>query len=261
MNVREFYAYMCGKIPAELTLTGDRDGMSCCPDPGREVNRVMIALDVTDSVIDEAAEDGCEVILSHHPMLYGGIDSVCADEYSGNRIIKLVRSGISVMSFHTRLDAAEGGVNDLLADSLGLEVISRFAENGICRLGVLDAPVSAPLFADRIRQALGAPFVEYSDGGRLITKVAVCGGSAGSMIGEAIAAGADALVGGEIGYHRLTDGPGNGISLFAAGHFYTENRVCHRLFELTAEAGLIPVITFSNRISVSTEGAGCGYGV
>ena len=72
MNVREFYAYMCGKIPAELTLTGDRDGMSCCPDPEREVNRVMIALDVTDSVIDEAAEDGCEVILAHHPMLYGG---------------------------------------------------------------------------------------------------------------------------------------------------------------------------------------------
>ena len=246
MTVSEFYQFLCERIPAELTLESDRDGMSCCPDPQKEVQKVLICLDVTTAAIDEAIEEGCEVILAHHPMLHGGIDSVQATQYRGNKLIRLISHGIAVMSFHTRLDGVDGGVSDMLADLVGVKNTVKICEKGICRLGELEAPLPAAVFAQKIKEALGAPFVEYSDTGRLIRKVAVGGGSVNSYIPYAIAAGADALVGGEIGYHNLTDSADMGISLFAAGHFYTENPVCARLFELTAEAGLLPIITFSN---------------
>ena len=120
MNVTEFYEYLEGEIPAELSLDGDRDGLSVCPYPDAEVSRVLIALDVTADVIDEAIAEECQVILSHHPMIFGSIGSVCAGDRVGDKIIKLIRSGISVMSFHTRLDAAPGGVSDILAGLIGL---------------------------------------------------------------------------------------------------------------------------------------------
>ncbi|MCQ2427957.1 MAG: Nif3-like dinuclear metal center hexameric protein, partial [Clostridia bacterium] len=185
MNVREFYEYMCQKIPSSLTLSGDYDGLSCCPDPEREVTKAMIALDVTDAVIDEAIEEKCEVIVAHHPMLYGGLKEVVAGSVKGNKLIKLIRAGISVMSFHTRLDAVDGGVNDCLSALTGLENVRKFGENGICRIGELPFAVTAEMLAVSVRDALGAPHADYSDAGRLIKTVAVCGGSAGSFVEEA----------------------------------------------------------------------------
>ena len=248
MTVAEFYRYLCEKIPAELTLEGDKDGMSCCPDPEREVEKVLICLDVTRAAVEEAVEEGCQVILAHHPMLYGGIDSVSAEQYRGRKLVRLIENGIAVMSFHTRLDAVDGGVSDRLADLIGVRYTVKIGEKGICRLGELEEPLPAAVFAQRIKDALGAPFVEYSDTGKLIRRVGVGGGSVNSHIPYAIAAGADAFVGGEINYHNLTDSKDMGISLFAAGHFFTENPVCAALFDLTAEAGLLPIITFSNQV-------------
>ena len=251
MNVAEFYEFLCKKIPSELTLDGDADGMSCCPDRTREVKKVLIALDATSDVIDEAIEEECEVILTHHPMLFGGIDGVVDGNYRGDKLIKLIKNGIAVMSFHTRLDAVDGGVNDIFAKLLELENVEKYGEKGIGRIGELKEPMTADEFAGHVKNALGAPVVEYSDGGKLIKKVAVTGGSASSMICDALACGADALVGGEIKYHDLEDSQDYGISLFAAGHFFTENPVCARLFELAAEAGATPIITFCNRVKYS----------
>jgi len=249
MTVKEFYEYMCEKLPIEWALDGDFDGMSCCPDPEREVKNVLIALDATSDIVDEAVNEGYDVILTHHPMLFGGIDGVVAGNYRSDKLIKLIRAGISVMSFHTRLDAAEGGVNDMLASLLNLKNVERFGEKGIGRVGELECPMFAEDFAMIVKDTLVAPFAEYSDCGKMIKKVAVCGGSAGSLIGDAIAVGADALVGGEFKYHDMTDSADYGISLIAAGHFYTENPVCAKLFELASEAGedIIPTISFSNK--------------
>lgn len=240
---------MCERLPSSLSLDGDCDGMSCCPDPDREVRSVLIALDATADVVNEAIEDGCDVILTHHPMLFGGIDSVVAGNYKSDKLIKLIGAGISVMSFHTRLDAAEGGVNDMLASLLNLQNVERFGEKGIGRIGELEYPMLPEDFATVVKDTLVAPFAEYSDPGKMIKRVAVCGGSAGSLIGDAIAAGADALVGGEFKYHDMTDSADYGISLIAAGHFYTENPVCAKLFELVTEADgdIIPTISFSNK--------------
>ena len=166
----------------------------------------------------------------------------------GNKIIKLVRAGISVMSFHTRLDAVDGGVNDILATLLGLKNVSKIGEKNIGRIGELETPMLADDLAMLIKDTLVAPYVEFSDAGKLIKRVAVLGGSADSIIGDAIVAGADALIGGELKYHALTDSTDYGISLFSAGHFFTENPVCAKLFELCAAVDIMPTISFSNRI-------------
>ena len=248
MNVKEFYEYMCRELPSELSLEGDSDGMSCCPDPEREVRTVLIALDATAAVVDEAIEEGYDVILTHHPMLFGGVDEIVAGNYKSDKLIKLIRNGIAVMGFHTRLDAIDGGVNDMLARLLGLEEIEKFGEGNIGRIGTLPSPISAEELALLVRDTLGAPKVEFSDCGKLISRVAVVGGSGSDELSAAIFAGADAFVSGELKYHAMTDSSDYGISLVAAGHFYTENPVCARLFELCAEADIISTITFSNRI-------------
>ena len=248
MTVNEFYKFLCERIPESLTLAGDHDGMSCCPAPEREVTKVLIALDCTSAVVDEAIEEECEVILTHHPMLFGGISEVCAGEYRSDKLIKLIKNDIAVMSFHTRLDALDGGVNDMLSSLLGLKNVTKFGENGLCRLGELEAPVFTEELAYFVKNTLMCPFVEYSDAERPIKKVAVCGGSGKSVINDAIAAGADVLISGEFGHHPLTDSADMGISLISAGHFFTENPVCAKLFELCAEADVLAFMTFSNRV-------------
>lgn len=248
MTVTEFYNFLNEKIPPSLSLPGDCDGLCCCPDPDREVTDVLIALDATDDVVNEAIEDGAQVILTHHPMIFGKIGGVISGEYRSDKLIKLIKNNIAVMGFHTRLDAADGGVNDMLAALLGLKNIEKFGECDIGRIGELDSPICADELAVLIRDTLGAPKVEFSDCGKPIRRIAVVGGSGNDEIGAAMAAGADAFVSGEIKYHALTDSPDYGMSFFAAGHFYTENPVCARLFELAAETGVIPTITFSNRI-------------
>ena len=248
MTVKEFYEYLCREIPSELSLDGDSDGISCCPEPDREVKNVLIALDATSDTVEEAVTEGYDVILTHHPMLFGGISAINSEEYRGSKLIKLIRAGVSVMSFHTRLDAVDGGVNDMLVSLLQLKNASKIGEKGIGRIGELEAPMLADDLAVLIKNTLGAPYVEFSDSGKPIKRVAVLGGSADSMIGDAIVAGADALIGGELKYHSLTDSQDYGISLFSAGHFFTENPVCAKLFELCAAVDIIPTISFSNRI-------------
>ncbi len=250
MTVKEFYEYLCRELPAEWSCEGDCDGMSCCPDAGREVTRVLIALDATDAVVDEAIEEGCEVILTHHPMLFGGIKEVSDGELRSNKLIKLIKNDIAVMSFHTRLDAAEGGVNDILTALLELKNIVRFGEQGLGRIGELEEPISAEQLAVTVKNTLGAPFVEYADAGKLIKRVAVVGGAASSMVADALETGADAFISGEIKHNFMTDAPDMGLTMISAGHFYTENPICARLFELTAAVELIPIITYSHRVQV-----------
>lgn len=248
MTVLEFYEYLNSKIPTEYSLSGDCDGLCCCPDGSREVERVLIALDATEDVVNEAVEDGVQVILTHHPMIFGKIPGVTEGEYRSDKLIKLIKNNVAVMGFHTRLDAIDGGVNDILASLLGLTDTEKFGEGGIGRIGTLADPMTAEDLAILVRDTLGAPHVDYSDCGKLIRRVAVVGGSGSDELYAAMAAGADAFVSGELKYHAMTDSTDYGINLIEAGHFYTENPVCARLFELCAEVDVIPTITFSNRI-------------
>lgn len=252
MNVRELYAFLNEKIPPSLSCEWDNDGLLCCADESKEVHHVLIALDVTDKVISEAVERGCDVILSHHPLIFSPLKAVNPRNHVAKKVIRLLGEGITVMSFHTRLDAVEGGVNDVLANALGLTEVVPFGANGeaIGRIGTLPVELSLKSFAKVVKEVTGADCVQMADALRPVRRVAVLGGSGSDDVKAAIAAGADTYVSGELKHNYLTEAAEMGINLIAAGHFYTENLVCRRLFELVTEAdsGISITVTDSNEI-------------
>ena len=252
MTVYQLYRYFDELIPKTLSCDWDNDGLMCCPDASREVKKVLVALDATADVVAEAIEGGYDAIITHHPFIFKGLKSITEGNFIASKGIDLIRAGISVFSFHTRLDASVGGVNDVLASVLGIKNTTPFGEVDMGRIGTLDAPMSAEEFARVVKNALGVPAVNLSTCGKPCYRVAVLGGGGDSEVGAAMAAGADTYVTGNLGFHTLTDAPDMGINLIEAGHFYTENPVCHRICEIVheADASIECHITNSNRIQV-----------
>ena len=250
MTVYELYKHFDTVIPRSLSCEWDNDGLMCCPDATREVKKVLVALDATADVVTEAIDGGYDLIITHHPFIFKGLKSITDGNFIGSKSIELIRAGISVFSFHTRLDTVAGGVNDVLASVLGLNDAVPFGDDGMGRIGTLDAPMSAEEFARKVKDALGAPNVSLSSCGKPCYRVAVLGGGGDSATGAAMAAGADTYVTGDLGFHTLTDAPDMGVNLIAAGHFYTENPVCRRICEIVNEAdtSIECHITNSNRI-------------
>ena len=240
MTVREFYKILNEKISKDLSFEWDNDGLMCCPDSNREVKSVLVALDVTREVVEIAIKGGYDVILSHHPFVFKGIKSIDDKGAVSSKAIALIREGISVMSFHTRLDSMQGGVNDKLCELLNLTNIEPVFEDGIPlgRIGMLENEMSASEFARAVKKVLGAPFVLLSDAGIAVKKVAVIGGSGKDCLGAVSAQGADTFVSGRLDYHLMTDVQDlidNPINLIEAGHFYTEAPVCEVLLDMVAE--------------------------
>jgi len=231
MKICELYDRLCEKIPPSLSCSWDNDGLMCCPDREAEVKKVLVALDVTGAVVREAIDGGYDAVVSHHPLIFDPIKAIDPADHVAKKAIDLLRAGVTVMSFHTRLDAVAGGVNDTLAARLGLCDTSPFGVDGeeIGRVGSLASPMSLSAFAELLKTALGAPTVEVSDAGRPVCRVAVLGGSGSDDVLAARAAGADTYVSGELKHSWLTDAPDLGINLVAAGHFYTEDPVCETL--------------------------------
>ena len=250
MTVRELYNILNEKIPATLSCPWDNDGLMCCPDGDREVRKILITLDVTSRAIDYAAEGGFDLIISHHPFIFKGLKALNDSSQVAEGAMKLIRKNISVFSFHTRLDATEGGVNDTLCSLLELSDVETFGEESIGRVGTLKKEMPLVTLCDRVKEITGAPFVLASDGGVPCRRVAVLGGEGGDDIELARAAGADTYISGRLGYHNMVDGADGGMNLIEAGHFYTEFPVCFTLEKMLKE--LCPEaeseIFYSNRI-------------
>ena len=232
MKVTELYNKLSELIPPSLSCSWDRDGFEACPEPEREVRRVLIALDITNEVIDKAIGDGADVIISHHPLFFGGLGNINALTFDGARAVKLAKHGIAAMSFHTRLDALDGGVNDILAEKVGLKGVMAVGEEGIVRVGELDEEMTPSGFALYIKKILSsgegarAAHITLCPAGRNVKKVALIGGSGGDDIAVAAAAGADTFLTGELKYHHMLSGTDFGMNLVCAGHFFTEYPVC-----------------------------------
>ncbi len=234
MKVKEIYAALSKRIPSELSCEWDNDGLMVCPDPDREVKRVLIALDITEAVAQKAIDGGYDLILSHHPLIFRPLKALNFDSYVAKKAIRLLCAGVSAMSFHTRLDAVCGGVNDTLANALGLVDVSAFGENGeaIGRIGSLPSTMPLAEFAALVKQVTGAASVTVADAGLPVSRVALLGGSGSDDVAAAKKSGADTYLSGELGHHHLTDAPENGMNLIAAGHFHTENPVCETLRDM-----------------------------
>ena len=223
-TTNDIYAEMQRYAPLELAESWDNPGLLV--DCGREVSRVLVTLDITPEVVEEAAAGGCELIVSHHPVIFSPPKKLTPRDVS----FQLVQKGISAICMHTNLDAAEGGVNDVLADLFGIRQRTAFAD-GCGRVGEID-PITVPELAALAQRKLAALCnapdtgaavqVKFADAGKPVHRLAVISGAGGSLFAEAIAEGADCLLTGEANHHHALDAKRLGLSLIAAGHYATE---------------------------------------
>ena len=220
MKVKDILDFLKGLYPLDTACDFDNVGL-LVGDGETSVKKVLVSLDCTFDTVKMAIAENCQLIVTHHPVIFAPLKNITA----GSIVYELVKNGISVISMHTNLDIGEGGVNDCLCDALGLENITPYtAEDGyLLKYGNI-SPLSADSFADRIKSTLGGR-VKFVDGGKEIKKVLVCSGSGGDFINDAIKGNFDALVTADTKHHQFLEAKDNGISLFDAGHFETED-VC-----------------------------------
>ena len=252
MTVKEMYHEFSKKIPEHLREAWDNDGLMCCPDGTAEVNRVLITLDVTEEVVDYAIESAFDLIVSHHPLIFKPMTSVVEDNNVSRKVIKLLNSGISVFSFHTRADKVSGGVNDKLAELLSLEGARPFGDDFLGRIGTIEGPCELQDFAYRVKQLTGSDMIRYADGYNDVYKVAVVGGDGKDYVRAAIDAGADTYVSGRISYNMMEEAAEMGINLIEAGHYFTEQPVTEFFKELIFDfdPSVYAEIAFSNIIKI-----------
>ncbi len=237
MTVRELYDFLHKKIPASLSCDWDNDGLMCCPDGEAQVEKVLIALDITERTVDYAIENCFDTIISHHPLIFSKVAQLNQDTNTARKLIKLVKNGVSAMSFHTRFDAVCGGVNTILAERLGFKNTEKFGPSGeeFALLGEFGTPVSTHDLCRDIKEKLNCPLILCADCGKEIKKLAMLGGDGKDYVNAAIAAGADAFISGRFSYNIMAEAPEKGITLMEAGHFFTEDPVCRRIEELVRE--------------------------
>lgn len=222
MNVRELYEKLSARIPEELSESWDNDGIMCCADDYREVTRALITLDVTDEVVDYAIDNGFDVIVSHHPLVFRPLAAINPENHISRKLVKLIKADVSVLSFHTRADKVRGGVNDCLARLLQLSDVEEFGEGGLGRIGHLEAETSLEEFAERVKSALGIDRLIASDARNPVYTVALVGGDGKGYVDEARDIGADTYLSGRIGYNVMEEAEELGINLIEAGHYATE---------------------------------------
>ena len=212
MTVGELYTRLNEMYPKSLSCAWDNDGLMVCPDMDAEVKRVLVALDATAETLDYAVKGGFDVVVTHHPMLFRGLKSIPAGTLHGRHVLTALQNGITVLSFHTRLDAAEGGVNDALCQALGYQADGAFGDGEL---------------AMHIKTALGCTSVRLNgDPEKIVRRMAVCGGDGKDFIYPALAAGADLFLTGDAGYNMAGEAAEDGIVTVEAGHYHTEAPVC-----------------------------------
>ena len=234
MTVKKLYDKMTERIPENLREEWDNDGIMCSSDFSREVNNVLIALDVTEEIVDYAIGRNFDLIISHHPLVFRPINRVTEENHISRKIIKLISNNVSVFSFHTRADKVEGGVNDILSSMLGLVDAIPFGEGGIGRIGTLNEESELSVFADLIKLQLGADSVKIANAYTPVKRVAVVGGDGKDLVADAIKAGADTFVSGRISYNIMEEASERAINLVEAGHYFTEQPVTEFFSSLVA---------------------------
>lgn len=236
-KVREIESALFELAPKELAQSWDNVGL-LVGDGKKEVHRVLVALDVTEEVAAEAGKAGAELIVAHHPVMncaWSPVQSLREDSLQGRLLRRLVREDISVICMHTNLDAAQGGVNDALAQRLGLEELEPLEEGCVPRMGVLPGEMSLSDFLALVRKRLRPNGIRYVKTRGTVRRVAVGGGACGEFFKAAAERGCDAFVTADVKYNQFLDAEALELSLIDAGHFPTEDVVCPVMEKLLLE--------------------------
>lgn len=232
-KIRDIYNALFAFAPAYMKMDWDNVGLLCGKFDA-EVTKVLVALDPMLDVFEEAKALSCELVVTHHPLIFGSVKQVNDESYDGRNLLFLIENGIAAMNLHTNLDCCPGGVNDVLAETLGLQNVkilnpvgtdAQGRPYGLIRMGEVQ-PQDAAAFAAFVKTALSCPGVRFADAGKKVCRVAVGGGSCGSEIEDVLSVGCDTLVTADLKYNHFEEAKYRGLNLIDAGHFETENPVC-----------------------------------
>lgn len=219
--------------PKKLAEEWDNPGL-LVGNPKTEVEKIFIALDVTEEVIKNAIDFGANLIVAHHPIIFHAVKNFRTDLPLGRKLEMLIKNNIAVFAAHTNLDIADGGVNDILAEKIGLLDVKMFGEEefSLGRIGRLAESMTAKNFAEHVKKVLNAENVRLIDAGDfLIEKVGICSGAGSDIISKAKFFGANCFVTGDVKYHEAQSAIENKIHVIDAGHFATEFPIVHALAE------------------------------
>lgn len=241
-TVSDIMKYMDTIAPPNMKESWDNVGLNCGHSDAA-VSKILVALDPFPHVCQEAKEWGAQLLVTHHALIWKP-GFITDGSVWGQSTLFLIENGIAHINAHTNLDCAPGGVNDVLAATLGLqniEVIHPMGtdENGnpwgLLRCGrVAEQPLGD--FLAVVKEKLGCPGLRYADGGRSVHKVAVGGGSCAGELMDALRAGCDTFVTADVKYNQFWDARDMGVNLIDAGHFWTENPVVTVLAEKISAA-------------------------
>ena len=233
MKARQVADIIESFAPLDLQENWDNAGF-CIGSPDAEIKGIMVGFDCTPALIDEAAAAGCNMIVTHHPLIFRGVKKIDPDTFLGSAIVSAIKHDMVVYAAHTNADKAADGVSRLMADRLGLLDIEPLGEDGLGAIGVLPRAMDSKAFIEKVKQTFGLPVVRCSRPlATPISRVAMCGGSGGSLIEEAEARGADAYLCGDLSYHSFFTG--SDFMLLDVGHYESEIDIVDKLFGLLSE--------------------------
>jgi len=225
-------------------------------DTGRDISSVLLTTDVTPDVVDEAVMRGCDLVLSHHPLLFHGLKQVCGQTPQARVVEQAIKHDIAIYSAHTSLDSVAGGINTRLADKLGLESYRILVPNevnpsvGLGVIGNLSEVVNYADFIGQIRTILDCTYVRFTRPAKeQIRTVALCGGSGAEFIEDAIRQGADVYLTADCKYHEFQDADGR-IGLVDIDHWISERHAREIFKDILAPLGVKCIISEKDKTPI-----------
>lgn len=234
MKCKEIVTVIEQAAPRRIAYSKDNVGF-LCGNAEAEVSGVLLTLDLDVGVVEEAKKYGANLIIGHHPILYRGTKTLTVDAPETRAIEKLFQYGITYYAAHTNLDIAKGGLNDLLAEKLGLtDTVAvedvEVPEEGIGRIGNVK-PQTAYAFAQHVKKVLGAQGARFcGDKDKVISRVAVNTGGGASLCESAASLGAELFLSGDFSYPQMREYAARGMCILDIDHYTTEI-ICRELFE------------------------------
>lgn len=228
MQCKEIMQVIEAAYPRSAALDFDNVGL-LAGRAGKEVNRVYLALDATDAVIDRTIEAGADMLITHHPLIFSPMKRVTDEDFIGRRVVKLIQSDIAYYAMHTNYDVL--GMATLSEKILGIKnsqvldvtMCEDGNEEGIGRVGDLEKPMTLEECCVYVKHKLKLGSLKvFGDMNGIVSRLAVSPGSGKSAVTPAIAKGADVLVTGDIGHHDGLDAVEQGLAVIDAGHYGTE---------------------------------------